>query len=276
MPGTLFIVGTPIGNLADISERALDTLKNVDLIACEDTRHSGKLLSHFGFKKKLVSFHDHNEASRTDSLIKRLEVGESIALISDAGMPLISDPGFRLVRTARQVGIEIRVIPGPTAFVSAAVISGLPLDSLFFGGFLPSKANARRKLLASLREISATLIFYESANRIKSTLADCLEVLGPRPVVVVRELTKLHEETIVGNPDQVLQQIEKGGIKGELVLLIGRKTGEVQVEDIEEELAKRVKAYLRAGEDKKSSLKRAAKELGIGKSEAYRIMLDRE
>ena len=192
MPGTLYLVATPIGNLQDITLRALETLRVVDLIACEDTRHTRNLLNHFRISNRTVSYHEHNEQERAEELADRLIRGESIAIVSDAGTPGICDPGFRIVQRAIEIGAPVVPIPGPAAFVNAVVASGIATDSLFFGGFLPAKKGERRKRLEELRDIPATLVFYEAPHRLARSLLDCYEVLGDRQASVARELTKLH------------------------------------------------------------------------------------
>ena len=199
MTGTLFLVATPIGNLQDISLRALETLKTVDLIACEDTRRTRKLLTHFNISNKLVSYHEHNEIARAAEFGELLEAGKNIAVVSDAGTPAICDPSFRVAQKAIEIGAAIVPIPGAAAFVNALIVSGLPTDSFFFGGFLPSKKGERRKRLEETKAIPATLIFYETPHRIAGALNDCLEILGNRNAAVARELTKLHEEITRGD-----------------------------------------------------------------------------
>ena len=200
--GTLFLVGTPIGNLEDITLRALRTLKEVDLIACEDTRHTVKLLNHYGIEKPTVSYHEHNELTRAAELVVHLENGDNIAMVSDAGMPGVSDPGYRLVALALRHHIRVVPVPGASAFLSALVASGLPTDSFHFGGFLPAKEGARRTALEHIRTSSRTEIFYEAPHRIVETVRDIVDVLGPqRHVVIAREVTKLHEEFLRGTPD---------------------------------------------------------------------------
>src|SRR6185503_6030375 len=194
MPGTLYLVATPIGNLADITHRALQILNDVDLIACEDTRHTHKLLHHYGITTKTISYHEHNEQQRAAELIDRLKQGTNIAVVSDAGTPSISDPGFRLVRAAIENDIPIIPVPGPSALITALIAAGLPTDEFFFAGFLPSRTNARRARLAELQAVPGTLIFYEAPHRLAATLNDAYEILGERKAVVARELTKLHEE----------------------------------------------------------------------------------
>jgi len=270
MPGTLYLVATPIGNLKDISQRALETLHGVDLIACEDTRHTSKLLNAYGIKKKLVSYHEHNEASRAVELSRRLLNGESVALVSDAGTPAISDPGYRLVQKAQEIGVLVVPIPGPVAFVNAAIVSGLPTNSLFFGGFLPSRKGERRKCLHATAAIPATLVFYESPHRLAKALADCAEVLGPRNAAVVRELTKLHEEVVTGTLTELAEKYASADTKGEIVLVIAGDDGLTVKVKGAAGLAERVRELELAGEEKKTALKRAAKEFGMTRSEAYR------
>lgn len=272
MTGTLYVIATPIGNLQDISLRAIETLRNVDLVACEDTRHSGKLLKHFDIKNTLLSYHAHNEASRKLDLIIHLRAGKDVALISDAGMPGISDPGYELIYAIREAGLDVVVVPGPTAFVTAVVLSGLPTDSIYFGGFLPAKKAARRKVLQAVADLKATLVFYESPKRIATSLEDCLAVLGPRKAAVVRELTKLHEETISETLNELAAKFRGKPVKGELVLIIDREKPQTDYPDPEAELLRLLENYEAAGIDNKTALKRAAKECGFSKPEAYRIM----
>ncbi len=278
MTGTLYVVATPIGNLQDISLRALDVLKTADIVACEDTRHTGRLLSHFGIKNKLVSYHEHNESSRAPELADWLTKGKTVALVSDAGMPGISDPGFELINVARQAGSNITIVPGPTAFVTAAVLSGLPSDSIYFGGFLPSRSGARKKALNAVSELQATLVFYESTRRLAASLADCLSVLGPRRAAVVREITKIHEETMCGDLKTLAKRVAETAVKGEVVILIDRTKAESQAlsEDRESALADLYSRYVDEGIDRKAALKRAAKECGYPKSEAYRIVMGKD
>lgn len=274
MPGTLYLVATPIGNLQDMSFRAVETLKNVDLIACEDTRHTRKLLNHFGITNKLISYHEHNEAERAEEFAAFLRDGKSIAVVSDAGTPGISDPSYRVVQSAIDAGARIIPIPGPAAFVNAAVVSGLPTDSLFFGGFLPSRSGERRKRLEALINIPATLVLYETPHRLAASLADCATVLGNRNAAVVRELTKLHEETIRGRLDELAEQLADSEIKGEIVLVIDREPAEADRGVFRDSisLAARVKE-LETEFDHKIALKKAAKEFGLSRSEAYRRLV---
>ena len=270
MSGILFIVATPIGNLQDISQRAVETLSGVDVVACEDTRHTQKLLNHLGIKKRLVSYHEHNEESRSVELIQLLEDGKSVAVVSDAGTPTINDPGFRIIKTAIERGIEIVSIPGPTAFVTALAASGLPTDTFFFGGFLPAKKGERQRRLRELANLPATLILYEAPHRLVASLEDCLSILGDRDAVVARELTKLHEEYSRGKLSALLSQFRSQTPKGELVLLIDRGSSEGLARTNSRRLPERISELESSGLDRKAALKQAAKEFGLTRSEAYR------
>jgi 16S rRNA (cytidine1402-2'-O)-methyltransferase len=270
MPGKLYLVATPIGNLQDISQRAVDVLRAVDLIACEDTRHSQKLLNHLGIKKKLVSYHEHNEGERSQELIQQILDGASIALISDAGTPAINDPGFRIVARSIDAGIDVVSIPGASAVVTALAASGLPTDSFFFGGFLPARKGERKTRLRELKDILGTLIFYETPHRIAAALRDCLEELGDRNAVVARELSKIHEEYIRGRLSTLAKQFETNSPKGEMVLLIDRASAENTVNTKQNSLSQRVDELESTGLDRRSALKQAAKEFGLSRSEAYR------
>ncbi len=273
MLGTLYLVATPIGNLADISKRALETLELVDLIACEDTRHTGKLLNHFGIKKRLVSYHEHNENARSEEFAELLKQGKSIAVVSDAGTPAICDPALRIVQKAHEIGVKVVSVPGAVAFVNALIVSGLPTDSVFFGGFLPSKKNDRRKRLAEVSAIPATICFYETPHRLANSLFDCQEILGNRQAAVVREITKLHEETVLGNLRELAEKYASGDVKGEIVLIIDRREVESREERVESKksIAERVAELENEGFDRKLALKKAAKEFGLSRSEAYRV-----
>lgn len=271
-PGTLYLVATPIGNLRDITIRAIELLKTVDLIACEDTRHTRKLLNFHGISNKLISYHEHNETERAAELSKMLGEGKSIAVVSDAGTPGINDPGYRLVREAQTLGAAVVPIPGAVAFVNAVIVSGLPTDSIFFGGFLQSRKGERRKRLEAVRDVPGTLAFYETPHRLAKSLADCSEILGPRQAAVVRELTKLHEEVIRGSLSELAENAARSETRGEIVLVIGQADESVRVENGSNSLADRVKTLENEGLDRKDALKKVAREFGIGKSEAYRIV----
>ena len=275
MAGTLFIVATPIGNLEDITLRALRVLKEADLIACEDTRHTRKLLAHYQISKLTVSYHQHNERERSAELIKKLEAGLNIALVSDAGTPLVSDPGFRVVREAIDRGIPVVPIPGPSALIAAVSASGLSAGEFAFFGFLPARRSARRARFKELAEINSTLVFYEAPHRIKETIADASEVFGNRECVVARELTKLHEEFVRGSLSQL--ELPEAAARGEIVLLIGPplqgRAGQTMREpahSISEDVERLINTD---GLDRKSALKRIARERGISKSDAYRLMI---
>jgi 16S rRNA (cytidine1402-2'-O)-methyltransferase len=271
--GTLYLVGTPIGNLEDITLRALRVLKEVDLIACEDTRHTAQLLSHYGIDKPTVSYHEHNELTRAAELVVHLERGDNIAVVSDAGMPGVSDPGYRLVGLAIRHHIRVVPIPGASAFLSALVASGMPTDSFHFAGFLPAKAGARRTVLEAIRNSPRTELFYEAPHRIVECLRDIVEILGPeRHVAVAREVTKLHEEFLRGRADEVLTQLEqRAEVRGEITLLIGKAEEVAHATASKKTISQRVQELMRDDKlEEKSALKQAAKEFGLSKSEAYR------
>jgi 16S rRNA (cytidine1402-2'-O)-methyltransferase len=275
--GQLFIVATPIGNLEDITQRGLRVLREVDLIACEDTRHTRKLLNHLGIDKKTISYHEHNERERAEELCELLASGKNVALVSDAGTPLINDPGYRIVTAAIEHDVSVVPVPGAAALIAALAASGLPTDEFFFGGFLPARANARRAKLEELRSIPATLAFYEAPHRIAAALKDAAEVLGNRRAVVARELTKLHEEFVRGTLNELVQHFSKAGAaRGEMVLLISGEAAESSPANPEqtstERLVERVNELEREGLNSKDALKSAARELGIKRAEAYRMM----
>lgn len=227
LPAGLYLVATPIGNLGDITLRALDVLKGAAAIACEDSRVTGKLLSTYGIKTPMVTYHDHNAARARPGLIKRMTAGEAIALVSDAGTPLISDPGFKLVTVAQDAGLMVTVVPGASAALSALQLSGLPSDAFFFAGFLAPKTVARKRAMAELATVPGSLVFYESARRLAAFLSDAQDVFGPRQAAVTRELTKLHEEVVRGTLDQLVTRYNGTATpKGEIVIVIGPSEGE--------------------------------------------------
>jgi len=274
MSGTLYLVATPIGNLADITHRALQILKDVDLIACEDTRHTHKLLQHYGITTKTVSYHEHNEQQRTPQLVDQLKQGSDIAVVSDAGTPSISDPGYRLVRAAIENDVAVVPVPGPSALISALIAAGLPTDEFFFAGFLPSRTNARRTRLSELRTVPGTLIFYEAPHRLATTLKDAYEILGERDAVVARELTKLHEEIKRGRLSELASYFEDGDkARGEIVLLIDRNVIADTTVKTETSIAALVDRFEQEGMDHRAALKKAARELGLSRAEAYRKLL---
>jgi 16S rRNA (cytidine1402-2'-O)-methyltransferase len=279
VPGTLFIVATPIGNLEDITQRALRVLREVDLIACEDTRHTRKLLNHFGIKTATTSYHEHNEQERAEELCQLLETGKSVALVSDAGTPLISDPGFRVINAAAERGISVVPVPGASAAIAALSAAGLPTDQFVFAGFLPGRAGARRAKLTELSSIPATLVFYEAPHRIAATLNDALETLGNREAVIARELTKLHEQFLRGSLSELIGRISESEIaRGEIVLIISGQ-GAASASTVltkSEQLRQRMDELERDGVDEKTALKRAAKELGLKRDDAYRMVLSQK
>lgn len=271
MSGILYLVATPIGNLKDISFRAVEVLKSVDLIACEDTRHTRKLLNAYEISAKLISYHEHNEAERAEELSGLLLEGKSIAVVSDAGTPGINDPGFRLVQKCVELGIPVVPIPGAAAFVNAAIASGVPTDSLFFGGFLPARTGERKKRLRELADVPATLVFYETPHRIAAALRDALDVLGDREAALARELTKLHEEFVRDTLSQLVDKYSNETPRGEYVLVIARTTG-ISLAPKDLPIFDRVAQLESEGLDHKSALKQAAKERGLARSEAYRLL----
>lgn len=269
--GKLFVVGTPIGNLEDITFRAIRTLKEVDLIACEDTRRTQKLLTHYAIRTRTISYHEHNEMTRAPELIIQLEQGSNIALVSDSGMPIISDPGHRLVHLAIRHNIPVVPVPGASAIVAALAAAGLPVDKFRFLGFLPAKKVARRKALQELEGASKTLIFYEAPHRALELLSDVREILGDRPIVVAREVTKVHEEFLRGSASEVLDRLRKKPVKGEITVLVGpspaREENFPSTRSIRAELERAMAAQ---GLDERRALKAVARARGISRSEAYR------
>lgn len=272
MPGTLYLVATPIGNLEDLTHRATRILNEVSLIACEDTRHTRKLLNHYGIKTKTVSYHEHNEREQASHLIGLVKSGMDVAVVSDAGTPGISDPGFRIVSLALAESIPVVPVPGPTALVSALVASGLPIDEFFFGGFLPARQTARRNRLAELSAIKSTLVFYEAPHRIIGTLKDAAEILGEREAVIARELTKLHEEILRGRLSELANRFDEGKHepRGEMVLIIDRHEIGTVEDKTGSSVATLVAGFEAGGLEPRAALKKAAKQLGLSRAEAYR------
>jgi 16S rRNA (cytidine1402-2'-O)-methyltransferase len=274
-PGpALYLVATPIGNLEDITLRALRVLKGVELIACEDTRQTQKLLNHYGISTRTISYHEHNEMTRAAELIVDLEQGTRIALVTDAGMPGISDPGFRLITLAIRHHVPVVPIPGASAYLAALVASGLPTDSFRFSGFLPAKRGERRTVLEGIRTSPRTQVFYEAPHRVVEALEDIVEVLGgERHVVIAREVTKLHEEFLRGRAEELLESLKaRGEVKGEITLLIGKAEESAQkAAPARVSVRERVELIMAEdGVDEKGALKKVAKEMGVSKSEAYR------
>lgn len=270
LAATFYVVATPIGNLEDITLRALRILRDeASIIACEDTRQTKKLLDHFDIHKPLVSYHEHNEASRTKELLERLGRGESVALVSDAGTPLISDPGYRVVEAAVKAGFPVVPIPGASAVLTALSVSGLPTDTFRFVGFVPPKSGARRRWLEGLKNETATVVAYESPHRIIEMLADMHQILGARPLVLARELTKIHEEFLRGTPADVLRSLEaRASVKGEITLVIGGASmASVSPEGDPVEEARQLIAK---SADRMDAIKETARRFGLSKRDLYR------
>jgi 16S rRNA (cytidine1402-2'-O)-methyltransferase len=260
-------VATPIGNLEDMTYRGVRVLREVHLIACEDTRHTRRLLEHYSVDKPAVSYHEHNEAARTTDLIARLQSGVSIALVSDAGTPLISDPGYRIVSAAADAGIPVVAIPGPSAILTALTASGLPTDSFYYGGFLPSKQGQRRKTLTSAAGLGSTIVFYEAPHRVVESLADIHALMPKRPIVVAREMTKLHEEYIRGTAAEILKSIEsRAAVKGEITIVIGKGSEDEFDDRPAHEL---LEHFLGIGLSRMDAIKEIARSRGVSKREVY-------
>jgi 16S rRNA (cytidine1402-2'-O)-methyltransferase len=274
----LYLVATPIGNLEDITLRALRTLKEVDLIACEDTRQTQKLLNHYGITTRTISYHEHNEMTRAPEFVKELQEGASVALVTDAGMPGISDPGYRLISLAIRHRVPVVPIPGASAFLAALVASGLPTDSFRFSGFLPAKRGERRSVLESIKDSPRTQVFYEAPHRIVETLTDIIELLGKdRYIVIAREVTKLHEEFLRASAGEILDTLkDRDAIKGEITLLIGKAEPQetrVDTRTPKQSVRQRVQQIIAEEKvDQKTALKKVAKERGVSKSDIYREM----
>jgi 16S rRNA (cytidine1402-2'-O)-methyltransferase len=271
-PACLYLVATPIGNLEDITLRALRILKEVDQIACEDTRHTQKLLHHYNIHKPLVSYHEHNELTRAPELVVAMEEGAQIALVSDAGVPLVSDPGYRLVTLSLRHHIPVVPIPGPSALLAALSASGLPNEEFLFAGFLPARSGERRRALERLRIEDRTIIFYEAPHRIEETMSDARDILGDRPACLAREVTKIHEEFRRGSLAELSASLAEKPARGEITLLIGPVPAEEKSaqRDTSQSLADRVEELMRQAKlDRKEALKLAAKERGITKRAAY-------
>jgi 16S rRNA (cytidine1402-2'-O)-methyltransferase len=270
MRGLLYVVSTPIGNLEDITYRAVRILSGVNWIACEDTRTTHRLLAHYNIQTRLISYHEHNEASRTEDLIARLQSGETGALVSDAGTPLLSDPGYRIVKSAVGAGIRIEALPGPSAILAGLVVSGLPTDQFHFGGFLPARQGQRLRALESLVDEPATLIFYEAPHRILETLRDIATVYGDRDVVVARELTKIYEEVLRGSASDVRETLaSRDSVRGEFVVLIAKSIGPVHDETpLEDAIA----LLVHAGIGRMEAIKTVARQRGLSKREVYKLV----
>ena len=272
MHGTLWLVGTPIGNLSDLGPRARDTLDAVDLIACEDTRRTGRLLARLKIRKPMLSFFDGNEQKRVGILVARLQAGESVALVTDGGMPSVSDPGYRLVTACVEAGLDVRVVPGPSSVVAALVVSGLPTDRYTFEGFLPRKAGERMRRLETLRHDPRTLVVFESPVRVQILLRDLLVAMGDRRVAVARELTKLHEEVLRGRASEVLGHLGDAELKGEVVVVIEGER-EHELPPLETLAAEALSLVTAEGVRKRDAARTVAKRYGASANEVYRAML---
>lgn len=277
--GTLYIVGTPIGNLGDITIRAIETLKSVDVILAEDTRQTLKLLNHFNIQKHLVSYHRHNEDEKIKNVVDFLDSGKDLALVSDAGMPVISDPGQNLIKYLVANNYNIVTIPGVTAVITAIVKSGLDSTRFTFEGFLSINKKQRKQRLESLKNEERTMVFYEAPHKLLATLKDMYEVFGKRNICIARELTKLHEEYIHTTFEEAISKIEQFGIKGEIVLLIEGKDLSVLEQEIKEkqnqiDSVSLVKEYMSKGISKKEAIKQVAKQKGVTKNEFYQECID--
>ena len=278
--GCLYVVATPIGNLEDISLRALRILKEADLLACEDTRQTLKLLSHFDIQKRMVSYHEHNEITRASEIVIELEQGAKVALLSDAGTPAISDPGHHLVSLCLRHGIKVVPVPGASAFVAALTASGMPIEQFVFVGFLPSRQAERRKALRTLAAEARTVVLYEAPHRLLDTLEDALEILGNRPAVIAREVTKIYEEFVRGHIEDLVEGARRKQPKGEITLLVGPPDGRAMHEEAPENgknalpLSRRVHEIMaERSVDQKAALKQAARERGLTRREAYKRLL---
>lgn len=276
--GKLYLVGTPIGNLDDMTFRAIQTLRDVDWIAAEDTRHTRKLLEYFQIETPMTSYHEHNEEEKSAHLIEKILAGASIAVVTDAGMPGVSDPGYRFVRKAWEEDVEVVPIPGPTASITALVASGMPTDRFIFEGFLPRKTSQRRAYLQELIAEPRTLIFYEAPHRLVETLEDLVGVMGPhRMVTVVRELTKRHEEKIRGMASEVLAHFTMQEPKGEIVLVVAgndlRNAGAEEMGWETMSVVEHLTALIQVGLTKKQAIKQVAQERGLPKSEVYQVAI---
>ncbi len=273
--GKLVLVGTPIGNLEDASPRSLRTLEQADVVACEDSRRTRKLLTHFGAKvRELVVYNEGNERRKAQELVGRIERGATVALVSDAGMPGLSDPGFRLVRACVDRGLSVEVVPGPTAVVSALAVSGLPPGRFVFEGFLPRKKGERRRRIEELATEARTIVFFESPHRIADSLRDLIEILGDRPAALVRELTKMYEEAQRGTLSELVARAEKESPRGEIVLVVGGAIHDAKPSASPEDLAARARELMDGGMERKAALAEVARESGVPKRDVFDALVE--
>lgn len=268
MSGKLYIVGTPIGNLGDISPRALETLEGCDFIAAEDTRVTLKLLNHFEIKKPMISYFEHNRREKGEVIAERILAGENCALVTDAGMPAVSDPGEDLVALCHEKGIDVKVVPGPSAFVAAAALSGLPVGRFTFEGFISVNKQSRREHLSSVAHEKRTMIFYEAPHKLSATLADLYQTLGNRKMAIVREITKIHEQVIRTTLAEAAERYAEEPLKGEIVLVIEGEKAEAAAVTLEDAVTL-AKEYIAEGLSVSFAAKRAAKETGVKKGDIY-------
>ena len=273
--GTLYVCATPIGNLGDITLRVLDTLRQADLVAAEDTRHSRKLLQYYDIHTPLTSYHEHNEKSKARELVDKLKAGQTVALISDAGLPGISDPGFAVIQLCQAENIQVDVLPGANAAVTALVLSGMPADSFAFQGFLPAQRRERKKVLAAWVQLTITQIFYEAPHRLLTTLEDMAEIWGDRQGAVVRELTKIHQTVHRGRLQELVEEFRRIPAKGECCLVLAPYVPVKAVAD-PAQWHREVDAAVASGMPKQQAIKEVARRYGVGKREVYQALLDPE
>jgi len=274
MGGVLYIVATPIGNLEDITLRALRILKEVDLIAAEDTRHTKKLLTHYGIASRLTAYHEHNEKTKAQSLVEQLKQGKRMALVCDAGTPAISDPGYRLVREAISAGVKVVPIPGPSALTAVLSVSGLPTDRVVFEGFLPAKKAERKRRLESLRDESRTIVFYEAPHRLKDCLQDLLQILGDREIVLAREVSKIYEEFLRGRLSDVKNEAEGRKVLGEVALVVRGSEPRPKEDRDREKLRAEIERLKREGMRVKEIAALLGEKFSYPKREIYRLVLE--
>ncbi len=272
----LYVVGTPIGNLGDISPRALETLEKVDFIAAEDTRVSLKLLNHFGIKKPMISYFEHNRREKGEIIVERILSGESCAIVTDAGMPAVSDPGEDLVALCHERGVKVSVIPGPSAFVAAIALSGMNVGRFTFEGFLSMNKQSRREHLKSVADEKRTMVFYEAPHKLSATLKDLYEALGDREIAIVREITKIHEEVIKTSLSAACMDYADNSLKGEIVLVIEGKKEEEESEITLNDAVILAEKYIGEGMGDSMAAKQAAKETGIKKGDIYKALQERK
>lgn len=276
MPGKLYVVGTPIGNLGDMSARAIETLENCDFIAAEDTRVTLKLLNHFEIKKPMISYFEHNRREKGEVILDRILSGETCALVTDAGMPAVSDPGEDLVKLCHENGVTVNAVPGPSAFVAAAALSGMRVGRFTFEGFLSVNKLGRREHLQSIRHEKRTMIFYEAPHKLSATLCDLYEYLGDRKIAIVREITKIHEQVIRTTLRQASERFKEEQLKGEIVLVIEGESEDAEEEYTLSQAVEIAQMYIKDGMSPSLAAKQAAKQTGIKKGDIYKSLLGGE